>query len=92
MTSEHLITANLRPGLCLVRPIDEHFSDTLVKPDRVDMRQGYGEVVAVGKNGCDPGFCEGDYVIFDRHCGEHIACEEQELVLVAHRHILAVVE
>jgi hypothetical protein len=88
MNLETFLTATLNPGFCLIRPIEQEFSKLLVKPDRVDARQGYGEVL----NARDSiGFTPGDFVIYDRVRGAEIDVEGG-LNYVRNADVLCVVE
>jgi len=92
MNQETLVNSRLRPGFCLIRPIDQEFSSVLVKPDKVDVRQGYGRVLNVASPMPKPGFEEGDYVIYDRVRGAEIETKEEDLSYVKIEHVLCVVE
>jgi co-chaperonin GroES (HSP10) len=90
LTLEH---AKLMPGLVVIRPKDEQASQTIIMPERVDLRQGFGQVVNTGP---DTDVHEGEWVIFERGRGTHFGELDNNsndcLVLLKAQHILAAVE
>ena len=64
----------LKPGYCLIEPAEppDH-SGLILLPDKARPQTTYGFVVRLGPpkpEGHDPGFKEGDWVVYERYKGE----------------------
>lgn len=90
VTADDLIDATLLGERCLVEPARVESEGGLVLPDTARTEQMWGTVLNAGPG--EPGFADGDTVIFQRWAGAHFERPDRsDLVLVRHKDVLVVI-